>query len=123
MRIPAPFRALVIGATSLALVGCAPASGPESGAPRTVAERSASDQRIGDENHPKILAEFGGEVQDAGLKAYVNDIGARLAAKSEQPNARWTFTVLDSPVVNAFALPGGYVYVTRGLVALANSEA
>ncbi|MEO1612430.1 MAG: M48 family metalloprotease, partial [Pseudomonadota bacterium] len=65
----------------------------------------------------------GGEVKDQAQKDYVNRIGRRLAAKSEQPNAKWTFTVLDSPVVNAFALPGGYIYVTRGLMALANSEA
>ncbi len=50
-------------------------------------------------------------------------IGQRLAAVSEQAGEPWTFTVLNSPVVNAFALPGGQVFVTRGLVALANSEA
>lgn len=123
MRMPKSIRALAAGVSILSLAACAPASGPGSGAPRTVAERSNSDQRVGDQNHPKIVAQFGGEVQDAALKKYVRDIGNRLAAKSEQPNAKWTFTVLDSPVVNAFALPGGYVYVTRGLIALANSEA
>ena len=47
----------------------------------------------------------------------------RIAKQSEQPQGPWTFTVLDSPVVNAFAVPGGYIYVTRGLIALANDEA
>ena len=116
-------RAAALSLTAISVAACAPPTGPSSGAPQTVAQRSNSDQRIGDENHPKILAQFGGEVSDRRLKSYVRDIGNRLAKQSEQPNAKWTFTVLDSPVVNAFALPGGYVYVTRGLVALANDEA
>ena len=85
---------------------------------------SPSDEaRIGQEEHPKILAEFGGEYADPKIVAYVNSIGQFLLQTSETPKARFTFTVLNSPVVNAFALPGGYVYVTRGLLALAGSEA
>lgn len=116
-------RHLAAAFMAVTLVACAAPGGPSSGAPQTVAQRSSSDQRAGDENHPKIMAQFGGEVQDRELRAYVDRIGRRLATHTEQPDARWTFTVLDSPVVNAFALPGGYVYVTRGLVALANDEA
>lgn len=85
--------------------------------------RSARDQAIGDQEHPKILAEFGGEVTEPRLKSYVERIGRDLAAVSEEPNEKWTFTILDSPVINAFALPGGYIYVTRGLIALADNEA
>lgn len=107
-----------------ALVGCAPpqAVGP-GGAPATIAQRAAADQRQGDQAHQQILAKFGGAYQNARLASYVTGIGQRIAAVSEQPNARWTFTVLDSPDINAFAVPGGYVYVTRGLVALAGDEA
>ncbi len=124
MRLTKSLRAALTGLTALSFVtACAPAGGPSPDAPRTVAQRSASDQRLGDQEHPKILAQFGGEVADAGLRTYVRDIGMRLAAQSEQPRGPWTFTVLDSPVVNAFALPGGYIYVTRGLIALANDEA
>lgn len=101
-----------------ALLASAPA--PDGGAAQA---RSAAEQRIGDETHPKILAEFGGEVSDRALRDYVEGIGRRLVAVTEEPDAKWTFTVLDSPVVNAFALPGGYVYVSRGLIALANDEA
>lgn len=117
------FRSLTGWLTAFALAGCAAPGGPPDGPPETVASRSASDQRTGAENHPKIVAAYGGEVADAALRAYVDGLGRRLAAQSEQPGARWTFTVLDSPVVNAFALPGGYVYVTRGLIALADDEA
>lgn len=123
MRRQNPIRAALLGVTALFLVGCAAPGGPSADEPRTVAARSASDQRTGDQTHPKILEQFGGEVSDRALKAYVERIGRNLAAASEQPGAKWTFTVLDSPVVNAFALPGGYVYVTRGLIALANDEA
>lgn len=81
------------------------------------------EQQIGDREHANIIKSYGGVVDDPKIAGYVAAIGGRLAAVSETPNTRWTFTVLDSPVVNAFALPGGYVYVTRGLLALANDEA
>ncbi len=60
---------------------------------------------------------------DAGLQAYVERIGKELAAVSERPNLPWSFKVVDDPVVNAFALPGGPIYVTRGILAHFNSEA
>ena len=119
---PKTARVPVAALVALAVAACAPAGAPD-GQPTTVSQRSAADQRLGDQEHPKILAQFGGEVKDTELRRYVRNIGRRLAANSEQPEGPWTFTVLDSPVVNAFALPGGYVYVTRGLVALANDEA
>ena len=53
----------------------------------------------------------------------VEDLGLRLAAKSERPHLPWTFRVLDDPTVNAFALPGGYIYVTRGILSYFNNEA
>lgn len=100
-----------------------PATTSAKRAPETSSRRSPSQQKIGDDNHPKIVNKYGGVYQNARLAAYVNELGTKLAAVSEQPNEKWTFTVLDSPTVNAFALPGGYVYITRGLAALANSEA
>ena len=85
---------------------------------------SPSDEaKIGEEEHPKILEEFGGEYSDPAIGLYVNSIGQFLVQTSETPNSRFTFTVLNSPVVNAFALPGGYVYLTRGILALAGNEA
>jgi predicted Zn-dependent protease len=57
------------------------------------------------------------------LQAYVQRVGTRLAAKSERPDLPWTFRVVDDASVNAFALPGGYIYVTRGIMAHLNSEA
>ncbi len=117
---------LALLAGGLLLAGCgADDTGNRRAAltPDTTPVRSASEQRQGDQAHPKIVSQFGGVYDDARISGYVNEIGQRIARVSEQPNARWTFTVLDTPTVNAFAVPGGYIYVTRGLVALAGDEA
>lgn len=81
-----------------------------------------SELTIGRTNHPKIIAQYG-RYSDEALQAYVQSIGDRLAAVSHRKDLVYRFTVLDSPVINAFALPGGYVYITRGLMAYLNSEA
>ncbi len=81
------------------------------------------EKKVGATEHPKIIKGFGGEYPDAALQSYVNRIGKGLAAVSEVPDLAYTFTILNDPKVNAFALPGGYVYITRGLLALAENEA
>lgn len=78
---------------------------------------------LGAQEHKKILKQFGGAYDDPEISRYISSLGNLLARTSETPDAQFTFTVLDSPVVNAFALPGGYVYITRGLLALADDEA
>ena len=62
-------------------------------------------------------------VDDPALQAYVSGVGQKLAASSHRAQLKWSFMVLDSPQVNAFALPGGYVYITRGMLAYLGSEA
>ena len=69
------------------------------------------------------VAQTVGLVDDDTLQQYVQSVGARLAAGSERPNLPWTFRVVDDPVPNSFAFPGGFVLITRGLVELLNSEA
>jgi predicted Zn-dependent protease len=64
-----------------------------------------------------------GLVQDEALQSYVQGIGARLAADSERPGLPWRFRVVDDAVPNAFALPGGFIYLTRGMMNLMDSEA
>ena len=83
----------------------------------------AQESAIGREEHPKVIAEFGVYQEMPELNAYVAEIALRLHGASEMANQPFTFTLLDSDMVNAFAIPGGYVYVTRGLMALANNEA
>ena len=64
-----------------------------------------------------------GLYDDGELQRYVSDLGREMAAESEFPDLPWTFKVIDDDTVNAFALPGGYIYVTRGILAHFNSEA
>ena len=82
-----------------------------------------AEKRIGQREHPRIVEQFGGVYRDTKVAAYVQALGNRLAAASELPEIGWTFTVLNSDEVNAFAIPGGFAYVTRGLMALAENEA
>ncbi|MDE0941554.1 MAG: M48 family metalloprotease [Alphaproteobacteria bacterium] len=77
----------------------------------------------GQANHPKILKAFGGAYEHARLNKYVAGIGNALAQHAEYQQYPYRFTILNTPIVNALALPGGYIYVTRGLLALASSEA
>lgn len=107
-----------------AVAGCASQSSPATG--RTFSSPISAQQEaaLGKEEHPKILDEFGGAyTEKADLNPYVNSIGQFLASTGERPDVQFTFTVLNTPDINAFAVPGGYIYVTRGLMALANNEA
>ena len=81
------------------------------------------ERAIGAEHHPEILNEYGLYEELPRINAYVAMVSARMLAASDISSQVLTVTVLDSDVVNAFALPGGYIYVTRGLLALANNEA
>ena len=73
--------------------------------------------------HKRLIASFGGEYRAPRLQSLLNEIAERLRLVSDRPNETYRITLLNSPSVNAFALPNGYVYLTRGLVALANDTA
>ena len=73
--------------------------------------------------HPRILATYGGEYSDPKLERMVAKVVGSLTTVSDNPGQAYRITILNSPNVNAFALPGGYLYVTRGLLALANDSA
>jgi predicted Zn-dependent protease len=104
----------------LTLIGCA--QNPVSGERDFVMLSESSELAIGRSNHPKIIAQYG-RYSDEALQAYVQQVGDKLAEVSHRKDLIYRFTVLDSPVINAFALPGGYIYITRGLMAYLNSEA
>ena len=74
---------------------------------------------IGAREHPRVVATYGGVYEDSGAEHAVASVVGRLVAASEDPSQTYKITILNSPAVNAFALPGGYLYVTRGLLALA----
>ncbi len=97
------------------------APGDAQRAPQAISQTAAKQAA---QQHPQLVAEFGGE--EAGARgAYVTNIGRRIAAQSGVPGANGAFTIttLNSPVMNAFAVPGGYVYITRQLLGLMNDEA
>ncbi len=107
-------------AALLALAGCA--VNPATGDRELSLMSEGQEVELGRSGDVSAIGEYG-VVADAALGAYVNRVGQRLAAVSERSDLQWHFRVLDSPVVNAFALPGGYIYVTRGMLAMLQSEA
>jgi predicted Zn-dependent protease len=113
-------RILALSAAPLALAGCV--AGPPIPSASTPITQTEAQQ--GAQYHPQFLAEFGGAMTGA-QASYVEQVGKNIAVQSGLGNARESFTVslLNSPVHNAFAVPGGYIYTTRQLVTLMNNEA
>lgn len=107
-------------AAVLSLSHCA--QNPVSGGKDFVLMSEKQEIQEGAQANKEVLAQYGA-VNNPALQAYVTRVGKALAARSHRPDLDWHFTVVDSPEVNAFALPGGYVYVTRGLMAYLTSEA
>lgn len=100
--------------------GCA--TNPATGRSQIMLVSEAQEIQMGQEYDQQVVASIG-LYPDADWQRYIQQLGARLAATGERPDLPWTFRVVDDPVVNAFALPGGFIYVTRGLLAHLNSEA
>lgn len=100
--------------------GCA--KNPVSGKRELALISESQEIAFGREAHPQILAQFG-TIEDESLQAYFTRIGKELAALSHRPNLPWQFTVVDSAVPNAFAVPGGFIYFTRGILVNMNNEA
>ena len=82
----------------------------------------AQEKQMGQESDPQVLAEFG-KYNDPALQAFINEKGQEMAKISHRPDHGFTFQVIGSPIVNAFAVPGGFVYFTRGIMAHFNNEA
>jgi predicted Zn-dependent protease len=95
---------------------------PVSGETELSAMSEEQEVAEGAKAHQQVLQEYG-VYDNPAVKTYVNALGQRLAAQSHRKQLQWHFTVLDTPTINAFALPGGYVYVTRGIMAYMDSEA
>ncbi len=107
-------------AVALLLPGCA--INPVTGERDFALVSEADEIEQGRRYHAEIVRHYG-VYDDPALQAYVKDIGQRLARASHRAHLNFEFTVLDSPEINAFALPGGYIYITRGILAYLDSEA
>jgi predicted Zn-dependent protease len=109
------------------LVGCLGDQSPIVPASNTsdaeIAPRISTIQRAADQEHQRLLAAFGGEYRAPRARAALDEVVQRLAKAGEGQIGHYDITILNSPVVNAFALPNGRLYVTRGLLALANDTA
>jgi predicted Zn-dependent protease len=115
------FRALTL---AVLLAGCT--STPDDkqvSLPVPQASEQADSQPAETREHLRILASYGGIYDNARLQAEIGKTVDRLVAASERPNLKYNVTILNSPAINAFALPNGHLYVTRGLIALANDKA
>lgn len=119
-RLLAVFVLLTIG---LAPLGCS--RNAVTGESSLLFLSKDDELKMGAEAAPQFTEQFGGEVPNAQLQAYVTRIGQKLAAGTEEdfPSFPWEFTLLNSDVVNAFALPGGKVFITRGLARRMTNEA
>jgi predicted Zn-dependent protease len=119
-------QAFLLIAAIAALSGCnalrdAGSDGPSS-AVVAGGPRSPAQDKIGADEHPRIVAAYGGIYRDEKLEQALVRIVGKVVAASDDPTQSYRITILNAPAVNAFALPGGYLYVTRGLLALANDS-
>jgi predicted Zn-dependent protease len=114
--------AAILAAIAL-LGGCV--TNPSTGRSQLILFSAEQVAAMGAEATPQMIDEFGGEVPESELRAYVDRVGRALAAhvEPEYAGVEWQFFCLDSDVVNAFALPGGKVFITRGLLAQFENEA
>jgi predicted Zn-dependent protease len=122
MNRPFRFAVLTLATVAIAATIVACATNPVTGAKDIVLLSEEQEIALGRQNDPQIRRQYG-VYNDPALQAYVQRVGEQLAAHSHRPNLIYRFTVLDSSEVNAFALPGGYIYITRGILAYLNSEA
>jgi predicted Zn-dependent protease len=81
------------------------------------------DYMVGNQSVPVVEKEFGGVLHDANLTAYINEVGQSLAKVSKRPDWPYTFQILNNDTLNAFALPSGHIYVTKGLLKAMTNEA
>lgn len=115
---------LMLRVISLALAAslAACATNPATGKKEVSLMSEAQEIALGQQMDPEIRREMG-VYDDPELQRYVESVGSRLARQSERPELPWHFTVVDAPAVNAFALPGGYIYLTRGILPFLRDEA
>jgi len=112
----------VVQSACLIAVAAACATNPATGKKQLMLMSEGQEIQLGKESDQQVRQEMG-VYSDTGLQTYVAGIGAKLKQKSHRPNLPWTYTVVDAPAVNAFALPGGFIYLTRGILPFLRDEA
>jgi predicted Zn-dependent protease len=120
--LPAPARRRLAVAFAFLLSGCFVTDPATHQVSLPDVLQQANVQPAGQREHQRILAAYGGTYDDPRLAGLIEKLVEKLIAASERPDLRYRVTILNSPAVNAFALPTGNLYVTRGLIALANDS-
>lgn len=125
------FITRILASLAIALVVAAPAWGQLGSLGKAIGKANdirqdltfteAEEQQLGSDISAKLRDKYG-VVQDRALHRYVTLVGSVLATSSSRPNMKWTFVVLDTDGVNAFAAPGGFIHITRGALALIQNE-
>ena len=114
--------AILIALTTVpGLTGCS--TNPATGKKQLNALSESEERSLGAEAAPKFVEQYGGDIPSAEIQQYVSNLGHQLAAVSERPDLDWEFHAVNSSVINAFALPGGKVFITRGLMVKLGNEA
>ncbi|WP_299757007.1 M48 family metalloprotease [uncultured Pontibacter sp.] len=113
---------LVASFTAILLLFNSCATNPVTGKKDIVLMSEEQEIALGAQSDPAVIAQFG-LYEDKALQQFIQQKGQAMAAVSHRPNLDFEFKIVDSPVINAFALPGGYVYFTRGIMAHFNNEA
>ena len=109
-------------ALPIAMVGVACSTNPATGKRQLNVFSEEQEVALGRQNHEQVVKQIG-LYDDPALQRYVQSLGRQLAARSERPDLPWNFAVVDDASVNAFALPGGFIYLTRGMLNHMSSEA
>jgi len=114
---------LTLSAAALALPACS--TNPATGRSQLILTNSEEVSAMGEAAKPELIKEYGGEVESRPLRQYVSEVGRRLArhVEPEYGDIKWEFITLESEIINAFALPGGKVFISRGLLEKLNNEA
>jgi predicted Zn-dependent protease len=106
----------------IVLVACGCATNPATGRRQVILMSEAEEVQLGKQSDAEVRKQMG-LYEDAELQQYVRSVGDRLARAAHRPALPWSFAVVDEPAVNAFALPGGYIYLTRGIMPFLRDEA
>ncbi|MCX5691541.1 MAG: M48 family metalloprotease, partial [Planctomycetota bacterium] len=129
MTSPTTLHRPILAAMTLCLAACAFPAGCETntatGKRQFVMLDRTAEIKMGVDASPQMVQENGGELKNPELNAYVTEVGSKMAATTEgqNPSLPWKFTILDSDIINAFALPGGQVFISRGLMQQMTNEA
>ena len=118
---PAPIFTICLLVACACCVGCA--VNPVTGDEEFMLIGEQHDKKIGSRYAPEIEKQMGGKLKDQALQEYINNVGQKIVRASHRPHSGYEFAALNDSSVNAFALPGGYIYITRGMLEKLDTEA